>query len=240
MTKARKKVDRESRKEQDSPIQKDKSFVFRDIVNVIKSTGLKATTLPELREGLAMTSENSIFHHTYQYFLRGHITEHTNDFAQWAVEGLEESALAERLSNIDPYSFSSTGGLRKELLRVLDAFIEDFPEPRPALPGYEFYFCESVSFVFPAGLKARNLAEMLMAIKYLDNSSLYYHFFEARTRLRKKDDDFSKWIIEVMKAPEISERLSNIDPFMSTLEGIRGHIIAILEEGIRKDMEVSI
>ena len=229
-----------TKKEQDSPLRKDKSFVFRDIVNVVKSTGSKASTLAELRDGINAASDNCIFHHTYQFFLRGHITEHTNDFAQWAGESLEESALAERLSNIDPYSFSTTKDLKKEILAVLDAYAQGYPEPRPDLPGHEFFFSESVSFVFPAGLKARNLAEMLMAIKYLDSSSLYYHFFEARTRLRKKDGDFSKWITEVVKAPELSARLGNIDPFMSTLEGIREQLILILEEGRRKDMVVSI
>lgn len=224
----------------DSPLQKDKSFVFRDIVNIIKSTGIKASTLYELRDGLNSASENSVFHHTYQYFLRGHITEHTNDFAQWAGESLEESALAERLSNIDPYSFRSTSALKTEILKVLDNYLHEYPEPRPVMPGGEFFFCESVSFVFPAGLKARNMAEMLMAIKYLDHSSLYYHFFEARTRHRKKHDDLSKWISEVVKVPEIAVNLGNIDPFMNTLEGIREQIISILDDGIRTDMEVSL
>jgi hypothetical protein len=108
------------------------------------------------------------------------------------------------------------------------------------MPGREVFFCESGSFVFPAGLKARNLAEMLMAIKYLDNSSLYYHFFEARTRHRKKHDDLSKWISEVVKSPGIATSLGNIDPFMNTLEGIREQIIAILDEAIRTDMEVNL
>jgi len=228
------------RSDSKSPIQKDKSFVFRDIVNIIKSTGKKASNLEELRDGILEASENSVFHHTYQYFLRGHITEHTNDFAQWAGESLEEGALAEMLSNIDPYSFKSTADLKGEILRVIEAYINDYPAPRPAIEGGEFFFCESVSFVFPAGLKARNMAEMLMAIKYLDNSSLYYHFFEARTRHRKKHDDLSKWISEVIKAPDIATKLGNIDPFMNTLEGIRELIIAILDEGIRKDMEVSL
>lgn len=216
----------------------DKSFVFREIVNIIKSTGLKASSLRELRDHMAQASEESIFHHTYQYFLRGHIQEHTNDFAQWASESLEESALAEHFSNVDPYSFKSIDGLREQFLKVIDEYLESFPEPRQAILGHEFYFCESVSYVFPSGIKARNLAEFLMAIKYLDASSIYYHFFEARTRLRKESDDFSKWINEVMKAPEIAEKLRNIDPFMSNLEGIREQITTALESGIRAEMEV--
>jgi len=240
MAKRKSKPSPQPKSKTSPPAQKDKSFVFRNIVNIIKSTGEKASTLKELREGIFKASENCVFHHTYQYFLRGHITEHTNDFAQWAGESLEESALAERLSNIDPYSFGSTKLLKDELLKVVDSYIDATPEIRPTLQGDEFYFCESVSFVFPAGLRASNLAEMLMAIKYLDSSSLYYHFFEARTRHRKKHDDFSKWITEVIKAPEVASSLSNIDPFMSTLEGIRDQIIGVLDESIRKEMEVTL
>lgn len=216
----------------------DKSFVFREIVNIIKSTGLKASTLRELREHMDSASDESIFHHTYQYFLSGHIQEHTNDFAHWASESLEESALAEHFSNVDPYSFKSISALRTEFLRVIDEYLAAFPEPRQSIPGHEFYFCESVSYVFPSGIKARNLAEFLMAIKYLDASSIYYHFFEARTRLRKESDDFSKWIKEVMKAPDIADKLRAIDPFMSNLDGIREQIILALEDGIRSEMEV--
>lgn len=218
--------------------KEDKSFVFRDVVNILKSTGHKAATLRELRECIARVSEASIFHHTYQYFLKGHIQEHTNDFAYWASESLEERALAEYLSNIDPYSFKTIKDLRAELLRVVDYYLENFPEPREVLPGDEFFFNETVTFVFPAGIKARNLAEFLMAIKYVDASSIYYHFFEARVRLRKRVDDFYKWVDEVMHAKDMAEKLRAIDPFMHNIDGIREHIIQILEEGLSREMEV--
>jgi hypothetical protein len=220
-----------------APIE-DKSFIFRDVVNILKSTGHKASTLGELRTCITAVSEESIFHHTYQYFLKGHIQEYTNDFARWASESLEERALAESLSNIDPYSYRSTEGLRKDLLQVIDAYLDNFPEPREVLPGDEFFFNETTSFVFPAAIKARNLAEFLMAVKYIDASSIYYHFYEARFRLRKKTDDFSKWIDEVMKAKDMAEKIQAIDPFMHTIDGIREHLIEILEEGLSREMGV--
>jgi hypothetical protein len=216
----------------------DKSFVFRDVINLIKATGFKASTLGELRDCIARVSEDCVFHHTYQYFLKGHIQEHTNDFGVWASESLEERALAEYLSNIDPYSFKSVEGLRRELLRVIDYYTANFPEPREVLTGDEFYFNETVSFVFPAGIKARNLAEFLMAVKHVDLSSIYYHFYEARVRLRKKADDFSKWVDEVVRAPGMARSIRAIDPFMHNIDGIREHIIQILEEGLGREMEV--
>ncbi len=169
--------------------------------------------------------------------MKGHIQEYTNDFSHWASEDLEERTLAELLSNIDPYSFKSIEDLRIELIRVIDNYLDNFPEPREVLPGDEFYFNETMTFVFPAGVKARNLAEFLIAVKYLSESSLYYHFYEARVRLRKGSDDFSKWIDEVVKAPEIAAELRNIDPFMHNIEGLREHIVEIVEAGLTRQME---
>jgi hypothetical protein len=94
-----------------APIE-DKSFIFRDVVNILKSTGHKASTLGELRACITAVSEESIFHHTYQYFLKGHIQEYTNDFARWASESLEERALAESPSP-SPISTPIPTGPRK-------------------------------------------------------------------------------------------------------------------------------
>jgi len=82
-----------------------KPFEFRQCVSILKATGRKAGTLREMRDVIAVVSDESIFHHTYQYFLKGHILEYANDFAHWTGESLEERALAERLSGIDPYDF---------------------------------------------------------------------------------------------------------------------------------------
>jgi hypothetical protein len=105
-------------------------FEFRQCITLVKATGRKAKTLAELRDLTAETSEASLYHHTYQYFLKAHALEYTNDFAQWAGESLEERALAEELSNVDPYSFNDINGLRIELMRVMHQYLERFPEPR--------------------------------------------------------------------------------------------------------------
>ena len=205
---------------------------------MVKPTGKRARNLRELRELIATISEESLYHHTYQYFLKGHILEYNNDFAQWAGESLEERALSEYFSNLDPFLFRNLEELRKMLLGVIDAYLEKFPEPREVIPGNEFYFNESTMILFPAGLRANNLAEFLMAIKYVDNPSLYYHFYEARMRLRDGVDDFSRWLEGVLGKKEIAAKIRGIDPFMHTLEGIREHLVEAVEDEVRKDMEV--
>jgi len=213
-------------------------FEFMQCISLLKATGKKAKGLRELRDRISDVSDESIFHHTYQYFLKGHILEYTNDFAQWTGESLEENALSERLSNTDLYAFKDINSLRHELIKVIDEHLDLFPEPREAMPTDEFYFNETVTFVFPVGTRARNLAEFLTAFRYLDAASIYYHFYEARMRLGGGIDDFSRWIEEVFGKKELAGRIRAIDPFMHNLEEIKKHIIEEVEEEVRKDMEV--
>ncbi|MFA5353564.1 MAG: DUF5752 family protein [Thermodesulfovibrionales bacterium] len=215
----------------------NEAFEFKQCVSLLKATGRKAGDLRELREILSSVSDESLFHHTYQYFLKGHILEYTNDFAQWAGENLEERALSEELSNIDPYDYSEMTALRERLISVIEAYIGRFPEPRAVMEGAEFYFTETVTLVFPAGIRAKNLAELLMGVKYVDSSAIYYHFYEARRRLGPRRDDFSHWIEVALGKEALAEAIRGIDPFMHTLAGIRNRITEAMEEELRKDME---
>ncbi len=218
--------------------EKIEPFEFRQCVSILVSTGKKAKDLHELRNMIATISDESIFHHTYQYFLKGHILEYTNDFAHWAGESLEERALAEHLSNIDPYEFKDIKDLREKIILVIDEYLKNFPEPRMAASGDEFFFNETITIVFPVGIRAKNLAEFLAAIKFIDTGCIYYHFYEARMRLGGGIDDFSRWIEDAFEKKELANKIRGIDPFMHNIEEIRGHLLEAVEEEVRKDMEI--
>lgn len=213
-------------------------FEFKQCVSIFKSTGKKAGNLGELRTLLAVLSDESISYHTYQYFLSGHVLEHTNDFAAWVAQSLGEKALSEHLSNIDPYSFNNIGEFRRELIGAIDTHLSTFSESRDAHSGEEFYFDESITLVFPARVRVNNLAEFLIAIKYIDRSSIYYHFYEARTRLHGGMDDFSRWF-EMIGQTALAEKIRGVGPFMHTLEGIRAHIVEAVEDEVRKALRKS-
>lgn len=215
-----------------------KYFEFRQYASVLKSTGRKAKTLQQLRDIIADLSDESIFHHMYQYFLKGHVLQYTNDFAHWAGESLEERVLSEHLSNIDPYGFRLIADLRTEILKVIDEFMEKFPPPREAIQGNEFCFNQTITLVFPIGIRVRNLAEFLLAIKYADPGCIYYHFYEARTRLGSGINDFSAWIAGSLNNKDLAKQIDSIDPFMHQIEGIREHIIEVVERDLRQHMEV--
>lgn len=211
-------------------------FAFKQCVSVLKSTGRKATNLRELRDGIELVSGKSVFHHTYQYYLKEHILEYTNDFAHWAGESLEERALAERLSNIDPYESIGVEDLRVKLIEVIDQYLAAFPEPRQAIPGDEFFFNETLTLVFPAGIAVKNLAEFLMAVKYVESGSLYFHFYEARMRTGR-GDDFSRWFEDVLGETDLARRVRSIDLFMHGIGRIREHIASLVEQKVKRDME---
>jgi len=211
-------------------------FEFKQCVNILKSTGKKARSLRELRDAITVVSPEALIHHTCQYYLKGHVLEYTNDFARWVAELLEERMLAEQLSGIDPYAYASMGEVRDELVRVIDEYLRIVGSAREMPPGDEFFFNEAITFVVPAGLQARNLAEFLIAIQYLDSSSIYYHFYEARIRLGGSDD-FSSWLGGSLNKKTLAEKIRKIDLFMHTIEGTKRHIMEAVEEEVRKDME---
>ena len=216
----------------------DKPFEFKLYTGLLRFTGRKAKNLQELRDGIAIASEDCIFHHTCQYFLKGASLEYTSDFAHWAGESLEERVLAEHLSNIDPYIFPHISDLRQELLRVADDYLSTFPKPREAFPGDEFFFNETVVLVVPLGIQARNLAEFLMAVKYVDPTSIYYHFYESKLRLGSGVNDFSTWIENTLNKKELADKINAIDAFMHSLEEVRFLIADLVEKEARLDMEV--
>lgn len=213
-------------------------FEFKQCVNLLKSTGRKARSLRELRGGLSEVADESIFHHTYQCLLKEKRTlEHTNDFAQWVGETLKVSLLAEQLSNIDPYIFKSIIALRAEIVRAVDEYLQLFPKTIAVLQGDEFCFNEAITLISPVGIQAQNLAEFLMAIKYVNLESIYFHFYEARIRPPKEVDDFSNWFETALGKKELACRIRHIDPFMHDLEAARQHIVGLAEEELKKDME---
>jgi hypothetical protein len=213
-------------------------FVFKQCISLIKSTGEKAKNLRQLRDLIETVSDESIYHHTYHYFLKRKILEYSNDFAHWAVESLEERALSEAFSNFDPFLFKDIHNLRKALLEIIDDYLKKYPEPREAWPNSEFFFNEAVILVYPVVLRANNLAEFLIAIRYIDPPSLYYHFYEARARLGSAADDFSSWVEEALGRKDLAAKIRGIDPLMHTLEGIRDHLVELVDEEVKRDMEV--
>ncbi len=211
-------------------------FEFKQCIGLLKATGRKAKNLHELRAGIEGASKESVYYHTSQYLLKARKLEYTNEFAQWAGESLGERVLAEHLSIVDPYEFKDFVDLKDKLLTVIDDYLETFPEPREVIPGNEFYFNETITLVMSSGMEVDNLAEFLVAARHLDDSSIYYHFYESRTRLGG-EDDFTNWLEDSLGETELAEKMRAIDPFMYGIEGTRNLIVKMVEERVKTTME---
>jgi len=92
-------------------------FYFCESVEVTLPLGLAASTLEELRNGIANLSHSSFYFHFISSRLRLHLR--TNDFSHWLGNSLGLLALADCVNHIDIYT-NTLDSARTELLRLLD------------------------------------------------------------------------------------------------------------------------
>jgi hypothetical protein len=87
----------------------------------------------------------------------------------------------------------------------------------------------------PTGLEARSLTEFRKILATVDASAVYYHNFEAILRLGRKMGDFALWIEEQLNLPELAQKISKVDFYMTSLESIRHRIIKLCDEVLEKE-----
>ena len=206
-------------------------FYFRTHLELRESTGLKARNARELVNVLKDVSGSVIYYHTH-VFLQQHqflSPEPPNAFAYWVKHCLGEDVLAERLSSIDIYQFSTIRALREKLIEVIEGHLFNVSEIRNAPSGKEFDFTKSRSFVLPTSYIAYNLEEMAEALKRVTIRSIDFHVFNVRLRLEKGTNDFSNWINTSLGYSELASHLETFDPYTYTMEGLRQNIIKIIK-----------
>jgi hypothetical protein len=89
----------------------------------------KAASTSELYACIKQASDAAIFSHRLQSLGRYHfLTEgFSNDFAQWALESLNQPELAERLAGLDVRDCASIPDLRNDLRKIVSEFVERYP-----------------------------------------------------------------------------------------------------------------
>ncbi len=205
-------------------------FLFWDCVQLIEITDRTAADLSELLGGVREVPTNSIFLHMHQSFLKYHFfpPEYTNDFSEWVSLQLGDDALAEKISEIDPFDYVNIEDLRQRLIKILEEHMHDGIAHGRVRPGEEFHFNQSVTIEMLTDLRATNLREFRECLEKIPLTSLYYHIFEARLRLEKKTDDFSYWIEDSVGMPELAEKMNRMDPYMYSLEDLREELIKLV------------
>ena len=205
-------------------------FEFVAASYLIRICPERAWTLAELAQNLTKVSEASVFYHTYQSLESHHYTMFSNDFAQWAMASCNEAVLAEELASIDLRDIQSIEELRNLLISGVESYLSKQPQvaDRPAYQA--FYFCEAAEVVVPLGIGAYNLEELSAGIKQLSLHTLHSHFISSRLRHPTRTNDFSNWIADGLKMPELAAKLNQIDFYVNTLEGVRKEILQTIDQ----------
>lgn len=209
-----------------------REFEFFSQAGLVKYTGYTADSLRSLLYGLQNVSGSAIFYHLHHALFQWHFETggHLNDFARWCWRQLQENLLAERLSSVDPLSYTSIREAREALIYHVSHHIGEL-ESLPRVPqGREFYFTEIKSFIIPTGLIASDLQSFYDCMLNIDIHSLFYHLIEARVRMGAPTNDFSVWLRENLGEQELADKIDRLSPYVYNLYELRTNILGMIEE----------
>jgi hypothetical protein len=205
-------------------------FTFAGCVELRQALDIHALDERELMRRVGEVPAGSIFFHTFGYFLRhrAFTTAYGNDFARWAALEIGDQALAERLAVVDPFAFSTLEALREHLVTILQDHLRGREAERRLEFDRAFHFQQSDVVEVPLGVTAQTLGEFRAGLAIVDESAIYLHTVETRARARHAEA-FSAWLRESLELPELAERFERIDPYLTTLERIRGRLLSLVD-----------
>lgn len=208
-------------------------FHFSSSLNLTLVTNRRASDLAELVGHLREVPGSVIYYHTHHFLVQHQYLspEPPNDFAHWVTNVLQEDRLGEQLAAIDMIQFRSLNVLRERIVAVIDAYLEQRRQLRTAPPGEEFHFRESVSFIIPTGLVAHDPAEFADCMERIGFGSLAFHFFDARLRLERGENDFSEWL-RAHGEEGLAAAIARVDPYTYTMDGLRQEVIRLVRRRI--------
>jgi hypothetical protein len=206
-------------------------FYFNSASHLLRIGREKATTLMELLEAIRTCPESSIFQHTFQTLAEHHFIRSgfSNDFSHWTFASCNEVELAERLAAIDVREFTSIATLRERLIHIMESYLQKNPRAAARVAMEPFYLMASDLVVVPTPYVARNLEEFADGLHKVSIHAIYYHFIDARLRLKLNSNDFSVWLDKELDLPQAADKVNRIDIYTSTLEDVRRGILKIVE-----------
>jgi hypothetical protein len=206
-------------------------FYFNSAAHLLRIGREKATTLMELLEAMRTCTESSIFQHTFQTLAEHHFISggFSNDFSHWAFSSCNEVELAERLAAIDVREFTSIATLRERLIHIIESYLQKNPRAATRVAMEPFYLMASDLVVVPTPYVARNLEEFADGLRKVSIHAIYYHFIDARLRIKLNSNDFSVWLEKDLDLPQAADKVNRIDIYTSTLEDVRRGILKVIE-----------
>lgn len=107
-------------------------------------------------------------------------------------------------------------------------------------PSKPFYFNASEHLLRIGRQKASTLAELLQALRTCPDDSIFQHTFRTLQEhhfIRQGfSNDFAHWSLSACNEPILAEQLASVDVReFTTIEGIRAHMVEIVEEFLAKN-----
>jgi hypothetical protein len=216
------------------PVRGLSSFSFVGCIELQEMLGRRARNEQELLEHLEEVPSDSVYFHTYSYFLRHSLLKgpYPNDFATWVAEEVGDNVLGERLGVLSPFAFDSVEALRGEIISIMDDHLKALQVVPRVVHGEPFEFMSSRIIEIPTGTEVETFEDFVAALHDVDVSVIYFHVYEAELRLGKGKSDFAIWLETSVGQGALAERLDAIDPYLMSLEELRAHIIKLCKEAL--------
>jgi hypothetical protein len=204
-------------------------FHFHSKLELKIMLGIKAKNASQLLDAIKIVPDSSIYYHTHGFLQQHHYLspEPPSDFSYWIGGVLNDKLLAEQLSSIDIVRYNSIAEIRTCLVTAVESFLRSDGVERECRPGEEFYFMASQLFVLPTRHVVHNLTEFRHVLEIISLDSLYFHVFDARLRVIRDENDFSRWFKSI-GCPGLAEEVRELDPYAYTLEGLRKRILVMV------------
>ena len=211
-------------------------FYFNSAAHLLRISREKASNLEELLEAVRSCSDGCIFQHTFQTLEEHHFIREgfSNDFSHWAFSACNEVGLAERLAALDVREFTSITALRERVVNIIESYLAKNPRAATRAAMEPFYLMAAELVVIPTPYVARNLEEFADGLRKVSVHSIYYHFIDARLRIKLNNNDFSVWLDKELDLGAAADRINRIDIYTSTLEGVRRNILRTIESEIAR------
>ena len=208
-------------------------FGVKDCAIITRTGGVdSAINLRELRERLSICNIECLYYHFCETHIRPTFQhpEFRNDFAMWAANNLRDRMLAERLGILNPYSFDNLQQLREKTIEIIDERISELQSFPSVTMGEAFIFMQAVTVLFDTGIRLQAPEDLITYLPMMSNSSIYYHFLEARRRTPDRVDDFTFWMQFLDNKPEkIINALSEVDFYFLNISELKQELIDKLQ-----------
>lgn len=207
-----------------------KPFYVKDCALSAVATGMRCQVLSDFRDSLAKVHPSSIYYHFWIGRLRPEyaVDAFHNDFARWVHHHLHDPVLAERLNIIDPTEYDTIEELRDDLVDLADTRLAEREFVPSAAREEIFHFVRAIFVIFDTPLAITEPDKLSEVIENLSDTSLFYHFIDARRRTPDGYDDFTQWLSGFdHEYAETIKELRAVNPFFMSLDELRDKITQI-------------